>query len=69
VACGSEFTDYRDVELAHRESKRMGGSRRDDRFSNLVLMHAVENREQGSRSLADYLAWRIEKGLPVGVSG
>jgi hypothetical protein len=30
-----------------------------------VLMHREENREQGSRSLNDYLRWRIEKRLPV----
>jgi hypothetical protein len=69
AACGEEFTDYRDVELAHKESKGLGGSKHDDRWPNLCLMHKSENREQGSRSLADYLAWRIEKGLPVGVSG
>jgi len=65
AACGEEFTDYRDVELAHKESKGNGGFKHDDRWPNLCLMHLAENREQGSRSLADYLQWRREKGLQV----
>ena len=51
--------------MSARESKGAGGHKHDSRMSNLVLMHWAENREQGSRSLADYLAWRREKGLPV----
>jgi 5-methylcytosine-specific restriction endonuclease McrA len=65
AACGKVFDDYRDVELAHIESKGLGGGKHDDRWENLVLMHRDENREQGSRSLNDYLRWRIEKHLPV----
>jgi 5-methylcytosine-specific restriction endonuclease McrA len=65
AACGKLFDDYRDVELAHIECKGSGGFKHDDRWENLVLMHRDENREQGSRSLNDYLRWRIEKRLPV----
>jgi hypothetical protein len=56
VACNVQFTDYSEVELSHIESCGIGGAFRDDSMKNLVLMHADENREQGSRSLADYLA-------------
>jgi len=56
LACGEKFTDYSEVELAHRESKGMGGGRRDDSWTNLYLMCAKGNREQGSRSLERYLA-------------
>lgn len=69
AACGRTFDDYRDVELAHVESKGMGGGKHDDRWENLVLMHLEENREQGSRSLSDYLAWRIEKRSSAGGRG
>lgn len=55
-ACGEGFKDYYDVELAHRESKGMGGGRHDDSLKNLYLMHARGNRAQGSRDLAEYLA-------------
>jgi hypothetical protein len=65
AACGKPFDDFRDIELAHIESKGVGGGKRNDARRNLVLMHKAENREQGSRSLADYLVWRKEKGLPT----
>jgi hypothetical protein len=65
AACGQLFDDYRDVELAHVKAKGLGGGKHDDRWENLVLMHRDENREQGSRSLNDYLRWRIEKCLLV----
>ena len=65
AACGELFEDYRDVELAHVKSKGAGGGKHDDRWENLTLMHRDENREQGSRSLTDYLKWRMEKRLPV----
>ena len=65
AACGKVFDDYRDVELAHINSKGMNGWKTDDSWSNLCLMHRDENREQGSRPLLDYLRWRIEKHLPV----
>jgi 5-methylcytosine-specific restriction endonuclease McrA len=65
AACGQVFDDYRYVELAHKASKGIGGGKHDDRWENLVLMHRNENREQGSRSLIDYLKWRMEKRLPV----
>lgn len=55
-ACGEGFKDYYDVELAHRESKGIGGSRRDDSLKNLYLMHIRGNRAQGSRDLEEYLA-------------
>jgi len=45
--------------------RRIGGGKHDDRWENLCLMHRNRNREQGSRSLADYLKWRMEKRLPV----
>jgi 5-methylcytosine-specific restriction endonuclease McrA len=65
AACGKVFDDYRDVELAHKESKGMNGWKTDDSWENLCLMHRDENREQGSRPLTEYLKWRIEKRLPV----
>jgi hypothetical protein len=65
AACGQVFEDYRYVELAHKESKGMNGHKVDDRWGNLCLMHRNENHEQGSRSLTDYLKWRMEKRLPV----
>lgn len=53
------------MELAHKNSKGMNGWKTDDSWPNLCLMHRNENREQGSRSLTDYLKWRVEKRLPV----
>lgn len=55
-ACGEGFKDYYDAELAHRESKGIGGSRRDDSPKNIYLMHTRGNRAQGSRDLDEYLA-------------
>jgi hypothetical protein len=52
----ARFDDYREVELAHKESCGFGGFKRDDRMENLCLMHKRCNREQGSRSLDQYLA-------------
>ncbi len=56
IACGQQFSCYSEIELAHIESKGNGGFKRNDARNNLALMHADENREQGSRSLEDYLA-------------
>jgi hypothetical protein len=56
AACDLPFLEYGDVELAHIESCGMNGHKRNDAIGNLTLMHKDENREQGSRSLADYLA-------------
>lgn len=56
AACDQRFADYNDVELAHVKSKGFNGHKRDDAVENLILMHKEENREQGSRSLEDYLA-------------
>lgn len=56
AGCGEKFTDYDEIELAHKESKGMGAAKRDDRWDNLCLMHREENQEQGSRSLDQYLA-------------
>jgi hypothetical protein len=56
IACGETFTEYAEIELAHKSGKGMGSGKRDDHWENLVLMHAWENREQGSRSLEQYLA-------------
>jgi 5-methylcytosine-specific restriction endonuclease McrA len=55
VACGEAFTDYAAVELAHKKSKGMGGSRRRDNWDNLVLMCVGCNRDQGSMDLDEYL--------------
>lgn len=52
----ASFDDYRDVELAHKNSCGMGGFRRDDRIPNLCLMHKACNREQGSRTFDQYVA-------------
>lgn len=64
VACHRPFDDYRDIELAHRESKGHGGSKRDDSFSNLVLLHRSANRAQGSKPLDVYLKERGGKDCP-----
>ena len=56
AACDRKFTDYSEVELAHKQAKGMGGAKHDSRWENLVLMHKDENREQGSRDLETYLA-------------
>jgi 5-methylcytosine-specific restriction endonuclease McrA len=62
VACGEKFVDYYGIELSHREAKGMGGARRNDAWTNLVLMHAGANRQQGSVDLPIYLAqmWKPE---------
>src|SRR5208282_647737 len=54
AACGEKFEDYREVELAHRFSKGMGGFKRQDSDDNTVLLHRGANREQGSMDLHDY---------------
>lgn len=59
ACCGEAFDDYREVELAHIESKGSGGWKRQDADSNLTLMHKSANRIQGSMSLEAYLAvWK-----------
>lgn len=62
-ACGQEFTEYDEIELAHEKSKGSGGFKRDDSWPNLYLMHKSGNREQGSRSLEQYLSDCLEKGV------
>jgi 5-methylcytosine-specific restriction endonuclease McrA len=57
AGCGEHFTSYDEVELAHKVPK--GGGKRDDSWENLCLMHKAENREQGSRSLEQYLADKV----------
>lgn len=47
--CASPWTDYRDVEVAHKEPKGMGGARRDDHPDNLGLAHRACNWKNGSR--------------------
>lgn len=47
--CQQEFTDFREVELAHKEPKGMGGARHDDHMENLTLAHHACNHENGSR--------------------
>lgn len=62
AACGRNFDDYRDVELAHKVSKGQGGGKHDDSWENLCLMHSIENREQGSMSLEEYLILKKLQG-------
>ena len=64
-ACHEPFTDYRDVELSHRVGKGLGGSTHNDAYTNLTLLHARANREQGSLDLETYLAkkWKPEHCL------
>ena len=54
--CGQKFTDYDEIELGHRESMGMGGSRRNDAMPNLCLLHKSSNRAMGSMSVAEYIA-------------
>jgi 5-methylcytosine-specific restriction endonuclease McrA len=54
--CGRHFVDYDEIELGHRESKGIGGSRRNDALTNLCLLHMSSNRAMGSMSVADYIA-------------
>lgn len=56
IACERPFTEYDEVELAHKESKGIGAVKRRDNWDNICLMHRDENREQGSRDLETYLA-------------
>ena len=62
AACGKTFDDYRDVELSHKVSKGLGGSKHDDRIANLSLLHRNANRDQGSMDLDVYLRekWKPE---------
>ena len=55
AACGEGFSDYRDVELAHRISKGAGGGNHNDAMPNLTLLHVGANRAQGSLPLDLYL--------------
>ena len=55
AACGVNFIDYRDVELAHRIQCGAGGFKRDDSVGNLTLLHVSTNRDQGSRNLDEYM--------------
>jgi hypothetical protein len=63
AACGNEFADYRDAELAHRKSKGMNGWKRDDSLPNLTLLHVTANRDQGSMDLDIYLATKWKLGV------
>jgi hypothetical protein len=63
MACHEDFTDYNEVELGHRDSCGMNGSKRNDAWSNIGLIHAWTNRDQGSMSLDDYLAKLAAKGV------
>lgn len=62
AACEVGFSDYRDVELGHRVSKGFSGATRDDRFSNLILLHVNANRDQGSMDFDTYMKtkWKPE---------
>jgi hypothetical protein len=55
IFCGKEFSDYRDVDLCHIESKGMGGWRRNDSLNNLELGHRISNLDCGSRSIGEYM--------------
>lgn len=55
IFCGQPFTDYRDVDLCHVESKGMNGWRRDDSIANLELGHRISNIDCGSRSIGEYI--------------
>jgi|HubBroStandDraft_1064217.scaffolds.fasta_scaffold624231_2 hypothetical protein len=61
-ACHEAFTDCREIEVSHVESKGMNGWKRNDADANLVLMHRGANRAQGSMPLDVYLRehWKIE---------
>ena len=48
--CPEPFTDYRQVELAHKISKGMGGFKHDSHRDNLGLAHRFCNRKNGSKS-------------------
>jgi hypothetical protein len=63
-ACGLEFDDYSDVELAHDQPKGMNGWKRDDSDENTFLIHSVTNRDQGSRSWEDYAKLMKGKKYP-----
>ena len=56
----SQFTEYDEIELSHKESKGHGGFKHDDRIENLFLAHKACNRDQGSRSFDDYIAMKLE---------
>jgi hypothetical protein len=51
----SLFTDFRRVHLGHRNSKGMNGSKHDDSWENLMLIHDYENIEMGSQSFEQYI--------------
>lgn len=65
-ACDDVFSDYADVELAHRKSKGINGWKRDDSVNNLCLLHVGANRACGSMDLETYLAtkWKPEHCNP-----
>lgn len=52
--CSDPFDDYRQVELAHKQSKGLGaakfGAFHDDHRENLGLAHKPCNRRNGSKS-------------------
>lgn len=48
--CPDAFSDYRQVELAHKVSKGSGGFKHDDHRDNLGLAHRWCNRKNGSKS-------------------
>lgn len=55
IFCGQTFSDYREVDLCHVESKGMNGWRRNDSMNNLELGHRVSNLDCGSRSIGEYI--------------
>lgn len=63
-ACGVEFDDYFDVELAHDQPKGFNGWKRDDADENTFLLHTVTNRDQGSRSWEEYVKAMRGKKFP-----
>jgi len=52
IYCPEPFTDYRQIVLAHKEPKGMGGANHDDHRDNLALAHDICNLRNGSKRLA-----------------
>ena len=50
--CGEKFEDFRDVVLAHKTPKGMGGCTHDDSLDNLAVSHSRCNLVNGSRRVA-----------------
>ena len=62
-ACGERFTEYDEADLGHNKSKGLNGSKVDDSWGNIFLIHRAGNSAQGSRSLEAYLAECQARGV------